>query len=207
MDQRPSLDDQRWTVTYAIRQGDQAIARGDWALALDHYRSANAPALKVAQTGGADRDHAVLGSVYYNLAELHVRTGDIATGWLTALQACKVYGRLDPTRARPSAVRSCVSGTNRGRAEERVALNADARSRYVLLCAGLVDKVGSHALRADVGDSPLDRVTDLARVIKRIGEPAVRTYEELVRHGQNYTRFDVSRTRSRIVQARTVLGT
>jgi hypothetical protein len=202
-----SLNGERRTVTSAIQRGDHAIARGQWALALHHYQKANRHAVRVAQAGQGDQDQAVLGAVYYNLAELHVKTGNVSMAWLAALQACQVYSPLDPAAARPTAVASCLTGANPRLAEERIALSADARSRYVLLSAGLVREVGPQALRVDIGGGALDGITDVSQVVERIGEPAVRTYQELVSHGHCYTDADVTRTRWRVTQARTIVGT
>ncbi|UGQ14686.1 hypothetical protein LO772_14535 [Yinghuangia sp. ASG 101] len=207
-----SLNGERRTVTNAIRLGDNAIARGQWDLALRHYGRANHHAVRVAQAGEGDQDQAVLGSIFYNLAELHVQTGEASMAWLCALQACQVYGRLDPTNARPTAVRSSLVGPSHFAlptsppAEERIALNADARSRYVLLSAGMVRTFGSQALRVDVGGGALDGITDAPEVIERIGEPAVHTYQELVRHSTVYTEADVTRTRQRLTKARSIIG-
>lgn len=202
-----SLDGERRTVTSAIQRGDHAIARGEWALALRHYSKANHHAVKVADAGQGDQDQAVLGSVYYNLAELHVKSGEVPMAWLCALQACQVYGPLDPTAARPTAVASCLTGASSRLAEERIALNADARSRYVLLSAGLVRESGPQALlRLDTRLGALDGITDASEVVERIGEPAVRTYKELARHGRRYAEADVTRTRARVTQARTIVG-
>ncbi|WP_328503377.1 hypothetical protein OG828_34555 [Streptomyces sp. NBC_00457] len=198
-----SLNGERRTVTGAIRLGDDAIARGQWDLALHHYGKASHHAVKVAQAGESDQDQAVLGSVYYNLAELRVKTGEVSMAWLCALQACQVYGRLDPTNARPTAVYSCLTDPL---AKERIALNADARSRYVLLSAGLVREFGSQALRVDIGGGALDGITDVREVVEQIGESAVRTYQELVRHNTVYTEADVTRTRERVAKARSIIG-
>ncbi|WP_405469463.1 hypothetical protein [Streptomyces canus] len=206
-----SLNGERRTVTGAIRLGDDAIARGQWALALRHYGKANRHAVRVAQAGEGDQDQAVLGSVYYNLAELRVKTGEVSMAWLCALQACQVYGRLDPTNARPTAVYSCLTDPSQFTspspplARERIALNADARSRYVLLSAGLVREFGSQALRVDIGGGALDGITDVREVVERIGESAVRTYQELVRHNTVYTEADVTRTRGRVTKARGII--
>ncbi|GAA4923018.1 hypothetical protein LX16_5081 [Stackebrandtia albiflava] len=200
-----SPEGERRTVTRLIRRGDNAIARGQWALALRHYQKATGPAVRVAQAEQGDQDQAVPGSIYYNLAELSVKAGNTSMAWLTALQACEVYGPLDPTGARPTAVASCLTGAP-SRTEERIGANADVRSRYVLLSAGLVRQAGPHALRVDVGGGALDGVTDASEAVERIGAPAVRTYEELVRHGHRYTDADVGRIRWRITRARTILG-
>ncbi|WP_405658308.1 hypothetical protein OG379_01175 [Streptomyces sp. NBC_01166] len=206
-----SLNGERRTVTAAIRLGDDAVARGQWALALRHYGKANHHAVRVAQAGESDQDQTVLGSVYYNLAELRVKTGEVSMAWLCALQACQVYGRLDPTNARPTAVHSCLTDPSQFTfpspplAEERIALNADARSRYVLLSAGLVREFGSQALGVDVGGGALDGITDVREVVERIGESAVRTYQELVRHDTVYTEVDVTRTRERVTKARSII--
>lgn len=206
-----SLNGERRTVTNAIRLGDNAIARGQWALALRHYGNANHHAVKVAQAGEGDEDQMVLGSIYYNLPELHVKAGDISMAWLCALQACQVYGRLDPTSARPADVHSCLTAPNHFQspppAEERIALNTDTRSRYALISAGFVQEFGFQALRADIGGGALDGITDVREVVERIGEPAVRTYQELVRHSTVYTDADVPRTRQRVTTARSVIGT
>lgn len=202
-----SLDGERRRVTSAIRLGDHAIARGQWALALRLYRKATHPAARVAEAGQGDQDQAVLGSVYYNLAELEVKNGDVPMAWLMALQACQVYGSLDPTAARPAAVASCITVASSRLVEERIALSADARSRYVLLAAGFVREVGPQALCVAVGGGALDGITDVSEVVERIGEPAVRTYRELVSHGHRYTDADVTRTRRRVSQARTIVGT
>lgn len=202
-----SLTGERRTVVTSSQRGDQAIARGQWALALRHYQKANRHAVTVAQAGQGDQDQAVLGSVYYNLAELHVKAGNVSMAWLAALQACQVYSPLDPTAARPTAVASCLTGALPRLAEERIARSTDARSRYILLSAGLVREVGIQALRVNVGGGALDGITDVSEVVERIGEPAVRTYQELVRHGHCYTDADITRTRRRITLARTILGT
>ncbi|MFD3729293.1 hypothetical protein [Streptomyces sp. NPDC058671] len=199
-----SLNGERRTVTSSVQRGDHAIARGQWALALRHYQKANRHAVTVAQAGQGDQDQAVLGSVYYNLAELHVKAGNISMAWLAALNACQVYSPLDPAAAQPTAVASCLTG---GRlAEERIAQSTDARSRYVLLSAGLGREFGPQALHVNVGGGALDGITDASEAVERIGDPAIRTYQELVRHGHCYTDADITRTRRRITQARTILG-
>jgi hypothetical protein len=207
-----SLKGERRTVTGAIRLGDDAIARGRWALALRHYGKANHHAVRVAQAGEGDQDQAVLGAIYYNLAELHVKTGDVSMAWLCALQACQVYGQLDPTNARPTAVYSCLTAgpftfPSQPPAMKRIASNADARSRYVLLSAGLVREFGPQALRADIGDGAVDGITDVREVVERIGESAVRTYQELVNHSTVYSEVDVTRTRERVAKARSIIET
>ncbi|MEV7426918.1 hypothetical protein [Streptomyces sp. NPDC091212] len=135
-----------------------------------------------------------------------MKTGNVSMGWLSALQACQVYGPLDPSAARPTAVASCLTGASTPLAEERIALSADARSRYVLLSAGLVREFGSQALRVDIGGGALGGITDVSEAVERIGEAAVRTFQELVRHGHCYTDADVTRTRRRVTQARAIVG-
>ncbi|MEU6658237.1 hypothetical protein [Streptomyces sp. NPDC046821] len=201
-----SLDGERRVVTDAMRRGDHAIAQGRWSLALRHYGRANHFAVKVARAADGDQDRAVLGSVYYNLAELHTKDGGLAPAWLCALQACAVYAPLDPSGARPGDVASLVSSAGSSLAEERIGLCADARSRYVLLSAGVVRQFGPQALGANVADGALDGITNVFRVVDTIGEPAVRTFEELVRHGHRYTEADVDRTRRRVAQARELIG-
>jgi hypothetical protein len=57
----------------------------------------------------------------------------------------------------------------------------------------------------DIGGGALDGITDVREVVERIGESAVRTYQERVRHNTVYTEVDVTRTRERVTKARTVI--
>ncbi|WP_152360788.1 hypothetical protein [Microlunatus speluncae] len=203
-----SIKGERSVVTRAVRAGDQAIAGRQWASGIRHYLKANRHAVTVAAAGESDQDQAVLGSIYYNLAELHVMAGDVSMAWLCALQACQVYQALDPSGGVPGRVESCLrsAGPAVRKVEERIGQTADARSRYVLLSAGLVREFGPRALRIDVGGGALDGLTDPTEVVDRIGESAIQTYRELLRHGVRSTHDDVVRTEHRITQARAIIA-
>ncbi|MEI7033313.1 hypothetical protein [Streptomyces pratensis] len=105
---RRSLDGERRTVSTSIQRGDHAMARGQWALAPRHWQGASRHAVTVARAGRGDQDRAALGSVSCNLAELHVKAGNVSMAWVAALQACQVYSPLGPTAARPTVVASCL---------------------------------------------------------------------------------------------------
>ncbi|WP_405798945.1 hypothetical protein [Streptomyces sp. NBC_01506] len=56
-----------------------------------------------------------------------------------------------------------------------------------------------------MGGGALDGITDVREVVERIGEPAVRTYQELVRRSAVHTEADVTRTRQRVATARGII--
>lgn len=203
-----SIKGERSAATRAIRRGDEAIARRQWTSALRRYQKANQHAVTVAAAGESDQDQAVLGSIYYNLAELNVMGGDVSMAWLSALQACRVYQPLDPSDGDPGRVASSLTsaGGAAGTAEERIGLTADARSRYVLLSAGLVREFGPRALGIEVGGGALAGLTDPAQLVEELGESAIQTYRELVRYGSRYTDDDIARTQHRVTRARAIIA-
>ncbi len=135
--------------------------------------------------------------------------GDVSMAWLCALQACQVYQPLDPSGGDPGRVESCLSSAGADpvrTVEERIAQAADARSRYVLLSAGLVREHGPRALGIDAGGGALEGITDPAELVERIGGSVIQTYRELLRHGIRSSPEDVARTERRVTQARVIIG-
>lgn len=75
-----------------------------------------------------------------------------------------------------------------------------------MVTAALVSIRGDQVTAGEGAGRALLGITDVSVVVKRIGDPAIRTYQELVRHGSRFSEHDIARIHERVTKAREILA-